>query len=29
MVLNPIFIRLDLKCLYYHKGNFFNPYNAL
>ena len=29
MVLNPIFIKLDLKYLYHNKGNFFNPYNTL
>ena len=29
MVLNPIFIKLNLKYLYHNKGDFFNLYNAL
>ena len=27
--INPIFIKLDLQCLYHNKGDFFNPYNTL
>ena len=28
-VLNPIFIKLDLKYIYYNKSDFFNLYNIL
>ena len=28
IVLNSIFIRLDLKCFYHNQGNFLNLYNT-